>query len=111
VTSKALFTTLINILGKEATQRFLILAQQELQQAQQALLNHLKQRDWQAAAALAHKLTATAHLYDSPSLQAALTDINAQNLATLQHPAFIPALMQTFQQIQVNIRRFISDKN
>lgn len=111
MSSSTLFTTLPKILGKEATQRLLKVAQPELQQYQQGLFNSLQQQDWQTAAALAHKLSATAHLYDSASLQAALDDINAQNLAVLQHPAFIPTLMQTFQQIQDNIQCFIADNN
>jgi hypothetical protein len=111
MTSSVLFTKLINMLGKEAAQRFLKLAQPELQQSQQVLLDSLQQQDWQMAAALAHKLSATAYLYDSATLQDALTDINAQNLAALQHPAFIPTLTHAFQHIQANIQLFISDSD
>lgn len=111
MTTSIVFIKLIKMLGKEAAQRFLKLAQLELQKSQRALLNHLQQQDWQAAAALAHKLSATAQLYESAPLQDALANINAQNLAVLQDPAFIPTLTQTFQQIQLNIQVFISDRN
>lgn len=109
MTSSVLFTTLIDIVGKEAAQRLLSMTQPQLQQSQQALLHSLQQQDWQTAAALAHKLCATAHLYDSLHLQAALTNINERNLAALQHPTFIPSLTDTFEQIQANIQLFISD--
>lgn len=109
MSSGVLFTTLINMLGKEATHRFLTLALPELQRSQQILRTNLQQQDWQAAAALAHKLIATAQLYDSPPLQNALTHIKERNLAALQHPSFIPSLTQTFQQVQDNILLFISD--
>ncbi|UOG92236.1 MAG: hypothetical protein L3K52_00535 [Candidatus Thiothrix sulfatifontis] len=111
MTQTVLFVTLTNILGKEATQRFLNLAVSELQCSQQALLNSLQQQDYQAAALLAHKLSATAHLYDSAALEHALATINAQDSVALQHPAFIATLRQTFQQIQANIQQFVADKH
>ncbi len=107
--SSILFTALIDMLGKEAAHRFLTLALPELQRSHQILLTNLQQQDWQAAAALAHKLIATAQLYAPPPLQNALIHIKERNLAVLQHPSFIPSLSQTFQQVEDNILLFISD--
>ncbi|UJS24539.1 hypothetical protein [Thiothrix winogradskyi] len=109
MSSGVLFSTLIEMLGKEAAHRFLTLALPELQRSQQMLMTNLQQQDWQAAAALAHKLIATAHLYDVAPLQDTLIHIKERNLAALQHPSFIPSLAQTFQQVQDNILLFISD--
>ncbi|OQX05137.1 MAG: hypothetical protein BWK73_34415 [Thiothrix lacustris] len=109
MTPNILFGQLIAILGKEATRRFLKVAQPELQYAQQMLLANLQQQNYPAAALIAHKLSATAHLYDFAALQDALATIKAQDAAALQHPAFIPTFMHTFQQIQANIQQFTAD--
>lgn len=111
MSSHTSFTTLITLLGQEGAQSLLKLAQPELQQTQQALLDSLQQHDWQAAAALAHKLVATAYLYDCSDLQTLVEEIRRQNLTTLQHPTFIPKLMRVFQQIHDNIRRFTHPDN
>ncbi len=111
MTNDDLFPTLVGMVGKAATQRFLTLAQSELQRSQQALLHHLQQQDWQAAAALAHKLSATVPLYDEATLQDAIATIRANNITALQHPSFIPALTAAFQSIHANIQRFLSENN
>lgn len=100
---------LTDMLGKEASQRFLTVAQTQLQQSQHALQASLQQQDWQTAALIAHKLSATAHLYGSSTLPDLLALISSKNTEALQQANFIHKLNQEFQQIASNIRLFIAD--
>ncbi|SEA18266.1 MAG: hypothetical protein QJT81_19935 [Candidatus Thiothrix putei] len=104
-----MFTTLTEMLGKEAAQRFLTVAQTQLQQYQYDLQAGLQQQDWHTAAIIAHKLSATAHLYDSSTLPDLLALISSQNTEVLQQANFIDKLNQEFQQITSNIYLFIDD--
>lgn len=101
---------LVQLLGLDGTQRFLVVAQSQIHQCKQDLLTSLQQQDWDSAATIAHRLKATAHLYSSATLLEQLEHIVDKRTTTLQHPHFSQVLITEFRDIEVSIQMFISNK-
>ncbi|WML89484.1 hypothetical protein [Thiothrix lacustris] len=99
--------SLLDILGTEGTQCFLTFAQPNIQQYHHDITESLKQKNWDAAAAMAHRFKATAHLYSTATLQNLLDNIIAKQIAILQHPEFCQQLLLEFQYIETNIDSFL----
>ncbi len=100
---------LIELLDPEGAKRFLAFAQPTIQQYQHDLLTSLQQQDWETAAAIAHRFTATAHLYSPAALAHQLDIISAKQLQTLQQADFLPRLMLEFQLLEESIAAFLKE--
>lgn len=98
------------MLGQEGAQRFLTMALPQIRQYRQELLTCLRQQEWAAAAALAHRLKATAHLYSSPILQDCLDRIVAQDVLQLGQVTFQSRLETEFLCTETEITRFLDSK-
>jgi HPt (histidine-containing phosphotransfer) domain-containing protein len=101
---------LVEMLGQEGAQRFLTMALPQIRQYRQELLTCLRQQEWAAAAALAHRLKATAHLYSSPILQDCLDRIVAQDVLQLGQVTFQSRLETEFLCTETEITRFLDSK-
>lgn len=102
--------TLVQLLGFDGAQRFLVVAQPQIHQCKQDLLASLQQQDWDSAAAIAHRFKATAHLYSSATLLEQLEHIVAKRTTTLQHPHFSQLLVAEFRDIEAAIQTLMTNK-
>ncbi len=98
---------LVNKIGETPAKRFLALAQPQLKQDHQELLNYLNSNDWEQAARKAHYLKATANLYASQPLLDAYALILQKKSALAQDPLFIETLQQELERVEENIQCFL----
>ncbi len=101
---------LVEMLGQDGAQRFLTMALPQIRQYRQELLTCLRQQEWAAAATLAHRLKATAHLYSSPILQDCLDRIITQDILQLAQATFQARLDTEFLCTETEIERFLINK-
>jgi len=102
---------LVNKIGQKSAQRFLTLAQPQLEQDHQQLLQHLQDKEWQKAADKAHYLKATANLYASETLLKYYALIMQEKAALQQNTLFIDALNQELKRVEKNIQLFLEEEH
>ncbi len=102
---------LVNKIGKKPAQRFLKLAQTQLEEDHQQLLQHLHAKEWQKAADKAHYLKATANLYASETLLKYYGLIVKNKPALQQNTLFIEALNQELKRVEKNIQLFLEKEH
>ncbi|EIJ35534.1 hypothetical protein [Thiothrix nivea] len=110
MTAPSALHTLAESLGVVGARRFLVAAQPLIHQARHDLLACLREQDWKAAAAIAHRLKATAHLYGSPTLQDYITAILAKDSSQLQQQVFQNGLEAEFQHVENAIAIWLNNK-
>lgn len=99
---------LVNKVGKTPAKRFLTLAQAQLKQDHQELLQNLHAKEWEKAASKAHYLKATANLYASTTLLGYYSSIVQKKAELQQDLLFIESLSQELKRVEKNIQIFLA---